>query len=87
MSDPSLLDCAIVKLYKGINKIVLLRKLPKHLGVFNPLALRIGLRAKNLYNVYLNVTSQGTLEVCPITDLQYKTVHNSNGKFNSVREP
>jgi hypothetical protein len=87
MSDPSLLDRAIVKLYKGINKIVPWHKLPTPLGVFNLLALRIELRAKNLYDVYPDVSSQGTPATCPMSDPQYKTARNSDGKFNSLQEP
>lgn len=87
MADLSLFDRALVKVYKGINKIVPWYKLPTPLGIFNLLAFRYELRAKNLYDVYPSVESQGTPAADPMTDPQYQTARNSDGKFNSLKEP
>jgi hypothetical protein len=88
MSHPSLVDRVIVALFKGVNKLVPWHKLPSWLGVFNLLALRIELRAKNLYDVYPSAESQGTKEANPMLDAsQYLITRNSDGKFNSLEQP
>jgi hypothetical protein len=87
MSQPSLVDRTIVALFKGVNKLVPWHKLPSWLGVFNLLALRIELRAKNLYDVYPSAESQGTEAAEPMPNAQYLVVRNSDGKFNSLEQP
>lgn len=87
MAQPSLVDRAIVALFKGVNKLVPWFKLPSWIGVFNLLALRIELRAKNLHDVYPSADSQGTEAADPMPDALYLTARNSDGKFNSTEQP
>jgi hypothetical protein len=84
---PGFVDRVIVKIFKGVNKIIAWHKLPSFIGVFNLLALRIELRAKNLYDVYPSAESQGTKEADPMTDPVYETTRDSDGKFNSLELP
>lgn len=83
----SLRDRALVAFFKGVNKVVPWHKLPRHIGAFNLLALRIELRTKNLYDVYPSAEAQGTPEADPMTDPQWLTARNSDGKFNSLDQP
>jgi hypothetical protein len=87
MAQPSLIERAIVAIFKGVNKLIPWHKLPSWLGVFNLLALRIELRAKNLFDVYPSAESQGTEEDDPITATQHLVARNSDGKFNSLEQP
>jgi hypothetical protein len=87
MAQPSLVDRAIVALFKGVNKLVPWHRLPSWLGVFNLLALRIELRAKNLYDVYPSAESQGTKAADPMPNAQCLIARNSDGKFNSLEQP
>jgi hypothetical protein len=87
MAQPSLVDRAVVALFKGVNKLVPWHKLPSWLGVLNLLALRIELRAKNLHDVYPSAESQGTEAADPMPNAQYLVVRNSDGKFNSLEQP
>lgn len=87
MAQPSLIDRAIIALFRGVDKLTPWHKLPSWLGVFNLLALRIELRAKNLYDVYPSSESQGTKAADPMPSAQYLTARNSDGKFNSLEQP
>src|ERR1700740_1550532 len=87
MTKPSLIEPAIVAIFKFVNKLVPWHKLPSWLGVFNLLAFRIELRAENLADVYPSAKSQGTEEDDPVTATQYLVARNSDGKFNSLEQP
>jgi hypothetical protein len=87
MAQPSFVDRVTVAFFKGVNKLVPWHKLPSLLGVFNLLALRIELRAKNLYDVYPSAESQGTEAADPMPNPQCLIARNSDGKFNSLEQP
>jgi hypothetical protein len=84
---PSFADKVIIKLFKGVNKVVAWHKLPKYLGVFNLLAFRLELDRENLYDVYPDASAQGTQATCPMKDERYLTARNSDGLFNSLEQP
>lgn len=84
---PTLIERAVVKFFKGVNKVVTWDKLPRYIGVFNLIALRIELRSKNLYDVYPSVEAQGTPETVPMKDCEWIKARNPDGKFNSLQEP
>jgi Animal haem peroxidase len=86
-TKPSLLDRAIVKVFKGVNKVVSWDKLPRVIGIFNLLALRIELRAKNLFDVYPSQEYQGTKEADPLPDPRYLKARDTDGRFNSLEQP
>jgi hypothetical protein len=52
MSEPSFPGRVLVKVFKGVNKIVAWDKLPSFIGVFNLLAFRLVLQKDNLHDVY-----------------------------------
>lgn len=83
----SFVDKTIIKLFKGVNKVVAWHKLPKYLGVFNLLAFRLELDHDNLYDVYPDASAQGTAASCPMKDERYLHARNSDGKFNSLEQP
>src|ERR1700712_246952 len=87
MSDLSFVDRTIIKVFKGVNKVVAWHKLPKFLGVFNLLAFRIELQDKNLHDVYPDEGYQGTKATCPMRDSRYLDARNSDGLFNDLNEP
>jgi hypothetical protein len=77
----------LIGIFKGVNKLVSWHKLPKYVGVLNLLAYRDELRAKNLYDTYPNVSFQGSLETCPMSDTKYLSIRESDGKFNDLKRP
>lgn len=87
MADLSFTDRVVIKLFKGVNKVVDWHKLPKYIGVFNLLAFRLELDNKNLYDVYPDAGAQGTQASCPMKDKRYLTARNSDGLFNSLEQP
>jgi hypothetical protein len=87
MADLSFLDKFIIALYKGVNKLTPWHKLPKLLGEFNLLALRLELRQQNLHDVYPDAGAQGTKAMCPMTDSRYLTARISDGLFNALDQP
>lgn len=86
-SSLSFVDKTLIWIYKGINKITPWHKLPKFLGEFNLLALRIELQNENLYDTYPNGEAQGTTATCPMLDPRYLKARNSDGLYNSLELP
>jgi Animal haem peroxidase len=85
---PTLVDRTIVRVFKVVNKFVSWDKLPRYIGVFNLLAFRIELRAKNLYDVYPSPANQGTAETVPMPlNQEWVRARNPEGKFNDLQEP
>lgn len=87
MAELSFTDRVVIKLFKGVNKVVDWHKLPKYIGVFNLLAFRLELDNKNLYDVYPDASAQGTQASCPMKDERYLKARNSDGLFNSLEQP
>jgi hypothetical protein len=87
MATLSISDRALIAFFKVVNKVVAWHKLPRYIGVFNLLAFRLELQAKNLYDVYPDAGYQGTAATCPMKDSRYVTARNSDGVFNSLEEP
>lgn len=85
--DLTIVDRAIIKLFRSVNKVVAWHKLPKFLGVVNLLAFRIELDAKNLVDTYPDEGYQGTKASCPMKDSRYLTTRNTDGLFNDLDEP
>lgn len=75
----SFTDRILVKIFKIVNKVVPWHKLPKLIGEFNLLALRVELNNENLYDVYQDGTAQGTKATCPMSDPRYLVARNSDG--------
>lgn len=73
--------------FKALNRLVLWHRLPKWFGILNLVALRTELRAKNLYDVYPSLESQGTPQTCPMHDSRFLTARDSDGKFNDLQQP
>jgi hypothetical protein len=87
MSEPSFPGRVLVKVFKGVNKIVAWDKLPSFIGVFNLLAFRLVLQKDNLHDVYPDAGAQGTATSCPMKDPRYLVTRNSDGLFNELGEP
>lgn len=87
MSEPSFPGRVLIKVFKGVNKVVAWHKLPSFIGVFNLLAFRLELQRDNLHDVYPNADSQGTTASCPMKDPRYLVTRNSDGLFNELDEP
>lgn len=86
-AELSLADRALIKVFKGVNKVIPWHKLPKYLGTLNLLAYRLELDAKNLSDVYPDASAQGTAATCPMHDKRYLKARNSDGKYNSLEQP
>ncbi|TAQ88812.1 hypothetical protein B7494_g2865 [Chlorociboria aeruginascens] len=84
MATLSIGDHIFILFFKVINKVVPWHKLPPWLGALNIVALRLELRAKNLYDVYPTPISS---QACPMSDSRYLTTRHSDGLFNSLKEP
>lgn len=80
-------DKVVIKLFKGVNKVVAWHRLPRYLGVVNLLAFRKELDHDNLYDVYPDASAQGTTATCPMKDERYLTARNSDGLYNSLEQP
>lgn len=83
----SLTDRVIIKIFKGVNKVIAWHKLPRYIGVFNLLAYRLELDNDNLHDTYPDGTFQGTKATCPMKDKTYLTTRNSDGLFNELDLP
>ncbi len=71
MSEPSFPGRILIKVFKGVNKIVAWDKFPSFIGVFNLLAFRLELQKDNLHDVYPDAGAQGTVASCPMKDPRY----------------
>jgi len=87
MAELSFSDRVLIKIFKGVNKVVAWQKLPNFIGVFNLLAYRLELQKDNLHDVYPDASSQGTKDTCTMKDSRYMVTRNSDGLFNSLEEP
>ncbi|KAH7305556.1 feebly protein [Stachybotrys elegans] len=85
--QPSFLERAGISAFRAINKYVPWYKLPTLVGALNLAFLRIELRGYNLHDGYASASAQGTPEDEPMHDERFKTVRNSDGKFNSPEMP
>jgi hypothetical protein len=78
----------LIRAFKGVNKFISWDKLPRYIGIFNLLAFRLELRAKNLYDVYPSVAWQGTPQTVPMPpNHEWVRAMNPEGKFNDLQEP
>jgi hypothetical protein len=87
MSEPSFPGRVLIKIFKGVNKVVAWHKFPSFIGVFNLLAFRLELQRDNLHDTYPDAGPQGTTASCPMKDPRYLVTRNSDGLFNELDEP
>ncbi|KAF7508697.1 hypothetical protein GJ744_008944 [Endocarpon pusillum] len=77
----------LIWFYKCVNAVVPWHRLPKYIGSFNLLALRIELRAENLHDTYPSWEYQGNAKSDQLLDTKDLSVRNSDGKFNDLERP
>ena len=84
---PPFLQRLVIWLFKAINSLIPWHKLPTPLAVFNLLALRFELQAKNLHDTYPSPDSQGDPHADRMPDTKFLCARNSDGKFNDLQRP
>jgi len=84
---PSFLERILVGFFHIVNYFIPWHILPGFIGAFNLDALRIELRANNLYDGYSSPAAQGTAAEEPMPEKRFCEARNSDGKFNSLEQP
>ncbi|KFA51346.1 hypothetical protein S40293_03212 [Stachybotrys chartarum IBT 40293] len=84
---PTLLERIAIATFRQVNKHVPWFRLPTLIGAMNLASLRVELRGYNLHDGYSDASHQGSPESEPMPDPRYRTVRNSDGKFNSLEQP
>lgn len=84
---PTLFERIAIATFRQVNKHVPWFRLPTLIGAMNLASLRVELRGYNLHDGYSDASHQGSPESEPVPDPRYRTVRNSDGKFNSLEQP